>query len=112
MKRSRRKLLAAVGSLAIIGSAAAGSVAFATANNDGDDVPLTGSTYDRAVEAALASTNGGTVTETEIGDDGAAYEVEIRLENGKQIEVHLDENFTVIGNEPDDDGAGDNDNDD
>lgn len=67
------------------------------------DTPLTGTALDQAVAAALAHTGGGEVTETEIGDDGAAYGVEIRLDDGSQVEVNLDDNFEVIGSEPDDD---------
>ena len=55
-----------------------------------------------AKAAALEFTGGGTVTEAEVGDDGAAYGVEIRLDDGSQVEVRLDETFTVIGTEPDD----------
>ena len=73
----------------------------------GGEAPLQGSALERATEAALAHTGGGTVTETEAGDDGAAYSVEIRLANGSQVEVNLDESFQVIGDEPDDDGPGD-----
>jgi hypothetical protein len=76
------------------------------AGGDDDDQPLTGSTRDRAVNAALEHTGGGTVVETEAGDDGAAYGVEIRLESGSQVEVELDEDFDVIGQEADDDTAG------
>ena len=46
-------------------------------------------------------------TETETGDDGAAYSVEVELADGSQVEVNLDENFDVIGQESDDDGAKD-----
>ena len=46
------------------------------------------------------------MTETEVGDDGAAYGVEIRLDDGSQVEVNLDENFAVTGQSPDDDGSG------
>jgi hypothetical protein len=44
----------------------------------------------------------GTVTETEIGDDGAAYGVEVRLNDGSQVEVQIDENFNASGVEQDD----------
>jgi hypothetical protein len=77
-------------------------IAIAAGGGD-DDQPLTGSTRDRAVNAALDHTGGGTVLETESGDDGAAYGVEIRLESGRQVEVNLDEDFNVIGQEVDDD---------
>jgi hypothetical protein len=80
-------------------------IAIAAGGGD-DDRPLTGSTRDRAVDAALEHTGGGTVLETESGDDGAAYGVEIRLEDGRQVEVNLDEDFNVIGQENDDDTPG------
>jgi hypothetical protein len=98
--------------LAVLLAVAGGGVAWATGAGD-DDKPLTGSAREKAVAAALAHTGGGTVTETERGDDGAAYGVEIRLDDGRQVEVVLDENFKVIGEERDDDtGREDNDNDD
>lgn len=74
-----------------------------------DDKPLTGSTRDKAVANALDETRGGTVTETEVGDDGTAYSVEIRLQDGREVEVNLDRDFKVIGQEGDDDGSRDND---
>ena len=72
-----------------------------------DEEPLTGSSLDRAVDAALEETGGGTVVETEAGDDGAAYSVEVRLDDGSQVEVSLDQDFTVVGQEADDDGPND-----
>lgn len=95
--------------IALIGGGTGGALA---ATSGDDDEPLTGSTLDRAVDAALEETGGGTVVETEAGDDGAAYGVEVRLDDGRQVEVNLDENFAVIGHEADDDGPNDNDNDD
>jgi hypothetical protein len=87
--------------LAVVG----GTTGFAIANS-GDDQPLTGSALDEATAAALAHTGGGTVVETEVGDDGAAYGVEIRLDDGGVVEVALDRTFHVIGAAPDDDGTG------
>ena len=89
-----------------------GGSGIAVATGGDDDQPLTGSALERASAAALAHTGGGTVTETEIGDDGAAYGVEVRLDDGRQVEVNLDEDFNVIGQEDDDDGPGDQDEDD
>ena len=62
---------------------------------------------EKATAAALAHTGGGTVTETETGDDGSAYSVEVLLADGTQVEVNLDAEFQVIGQETDDDGPGD-----
>ena len=80
-----------------------GGVVVATGGDD--DEPLTGTTLDKASQAALEHTGGGTVVETEVGDDGAAYGVEVRLDDGRVVEVNLDENFKVTGQENDDDGA-------
>ena len=79
-------------------------IAIATGALD-DDTPLTGSALEQATAAALAHTGGGTVIETEAGDGGSAYGVEIRLDDGRVVEVGLDENFQVIGQSADDDGA-------
>ena len=43
--------------------------------------------------AAAAATDG----------DGAAYGVEVRLDDGRQVEVNLDESFKVVNQEPDED---------
>jgi len=67
------------------------------------DQPLTGTDLEQAKAAALEYTGGGTVTEAEAGDDGAAFGVEIRKDDGSQVEVRLDDTFTVIGTEGDDD---------
>jgi uncharacterized membrane protein YkoI len=82
--------------------AMAGGIAAAAGGGDTDQ-ELTGATRDRAVAAALAATGGGTVLETEAGDDGAAYGVEVRLADGRQVEVNLDESFKVVGREADED---------
>ena len=89
--------------------AALATAGFAIAGGVGDnDEPLTGATLERATAAALEHTGGGKVveTETETGDGGAAYGVEVQLAGGRQVEVELDENFEVIGQETDDDEAG------
>jgi uncharacterized membrane protein YkoI len=99
-----RKLVLVAALILALGAVSAGIAIAAGAGGD-DDKPLTGSTLDRASTAALEHAGGGTVIETEMGDDGAAYGVEIRLDDGRQIEVNVDENFDVIGQEADDDGA-------
>jgi hypothetical protein len=101
MQRRTRWIAAAGLAVAMAG----GIVAAAAADGDTDQ-ELTGATRDRAVAAALAATGGGTVLETEAGDDGAAYGVEIRLDDGRQVEVNLDESFKVINQEADEDKPG------
>jgi hypothetical protein len=100
----RRRLIVAVATLAASGISA--GIAIAAGAGD-DDKPLTGSALERSTDAALAHTGGGTVVEREAGDDGAAYGVEVRLADGRVVEVELDERFRVIGTENDDDGAND-----
>ena len=93
--------------IAAAGLAVAMAGGVAAANADGDrDQELTGPTRDRAAAAALDATGGGTVLETEVGDDNAAYGVEVRLPDGRQVEVNLDKSFKVVGQEPDDDQPG------
>jgi hypothetical protein len=51
----------------------------------------------RAAEAALEETGGGRVTEREAGDQQSAYEIEVTLDDGRHLDVQLDESFTVVG---------------
>jgi len=100
MKRTTKWV--AGGTLAI--AAIGGGTGIAIASGAGDnDVPLEGPALDKAVAAALAATGGGEVLETEVGDDGSAYGIEIRLEDGSQVEVNLDSSFAVINQEADHD---------
>jgi hypothetical protein len=99
MDKRKRLLAGAATALVVLGV----GTGIGVASSRDDDRPLEGNARQRAVDAALEHVGEGTVTETEIGDDGAAYGVEIRLEDGREIEVELDENFDVIGTERDDD---------
>ena len=92
-------------SVALVG----GGAGIAIAASSDTDEPLHGAPFEKATAAALASTHGGTVLETEVGDDGAAYSVEIRLDDGSVVEVGLDATFNVIGQGTDDDGPHDQD---
>jgi uncharacterized membrane protein YkoI len=93
---------------ALVLALSAAGVAIAAGGGD-DDQPLHGATLERATAAALAHTGGGAVLETEHGDDGAAYGVEIRLADGRQVEVELNDEFRVVGQEADDDSPGESD---
>ncbi len=104
MERRTRWIAGGAVALAVIG----GGTGFAVASS-GDDEPLTGSALEQASAAALEHTGGGTVVDSEIGDGGAAYGVEVRLDDGSVVEVSLDASFQVIGQEADDDGSGEQD---
>jgi len=64
-----------------------------------EDVPITGSALERASAAALDHIGEGEVTETEIGDEEGYYEIEITLDDGQEVDVHLDEDFNVLSTE-------------
>lgn len=64
---------------------------------DADDVPLTDAEYTDASDAALAEAKGGTVTDVDRSDDpGVAFEVDVLLANGDELEVDLGADFSVV----------------
>ncbi len=73
---------------------------------------------DRASRVALDAVGTGKVTETEVNDEEAYYEIEITKSDGSQVDVAVDENFKVVGqevdgeNEDDDQDENDSDSDD
>jgi uncharacterized membrane protein YkoI len=78
----------------------------ATGGEDDDEFdtetgPITGADLERASEAALAHTGEGRVTDTEVEDEESYYEVEVTLDDGSQVDVQLDEDFNVVGDEVD-----------
>jgi hypothetical protein len=90
------------GALAVTLVAGGSGIAIAAGgDDDGADVPITGTALERASAAALEHTGGGEVTGTEVGDEEGYYEVEVTLEGGGQVDVHLDEGFNVLGDEAD-----------
>ena len=98
--------IAAVAALAVGGTAIAGA---AGGDDDGSDRAIGGQALERASTAALAETGGGKVTETEVGDEEGAYEVEVTQPDGSQVDVHLDTDFNVLNSVGDDDRSGEND---
>lgn len=95
----KRKLLIAGGVLLL--ALIAGGTAAVADGDGGDDRPITADSLKRASAAALDATGGGRVTGTETGDEDGAYEVEVTMNNGDQVDVHLDSDFKVIGQKPD-----------
>ena len=70
-------------------------------DGEAEDVPISGSALSRASAAALEYIGEGRVTDTEIGDEEGYYEIEVTLDNGREADVHLDENFNVLSVEYD-----------
>jgi uncharacterized membrane protein YkoI len=64
--------------------------------------PLTADEITQAGAAALASTGSGAVEEVERSDDAThAFEVQVRLPNGDEVDVKLDAAFAVVASETD-----------
>jgi uncharacterized membrane protein YkoI len=99
--------IAAVAVLAVGGAAIAGAAG--GGDDDATDKAISGQALDRASAAALAETGGGKVTETEVGDEEGAYEVEVTRADGSQVDVHLNKDFKVLGSVADSDGSGEKD---
>jgi uncharacterized membrane protein YkoI len=105
----KKRIALLVALAAVVAAIAAG---FAVAGSRGDDEqPITGTALARASEAALAQTGSGRVTETEVGDEDAYYEVEVTLDDGRQVDVHLDTSFAVVSSTADSDTSEDRDGD-
>ena len=96
----RVKIVIGTAAAAVIAGIAAGGAALAADSGgaDGSDTTLSGTALERAGEAALAETGGGVVVDSEAEEEGA-YEVEVNLDDGRQIEVQLDANFAVVSSE-------------
>jgi uncharacterized membrane protein YkoI len=96
---------AAVAALAAGGAAIAGATGGGGSDSgtgdDGNGTPITGTPLDQAKAAALEQTGGGQVTATEVRDEEGYYEVEVRKDDGSQVDVHLDRNFNLIDASPD-----------
>ena len=99
---------AAIAMLVLLGA----SVAYAT-GGESSEQQTTGPGIEKAKSVALEHTNGGRVSGTEIGDEEGYYEVEVTLDDGSQVDVHLDRDFDVLStpadNESPDDKDGPND---
>jgi uncharacterized membrane protein YkoI len=100
---------------AVIAALGAGGAAIAGATGGGDEAggddgsgtPITGSALQRANAAALQETGGGQVTATEVRDEEGYYEVEVRRDDGSQVDVHLDRNLNVLDASGDGTGSDD-----
>ncbi|UMG94412.1 PepSY domain-containing protein [Nocardioides sp. TF02-7] len=110
--RRKRVIIPAVATVAVL--AVGGTVWTSTAADDVD-----GEERDRVAAAATEAAGGGTAVDVETSDDqGEAYEVEVRLEDGSEVDVTLDDDLQVVTRETedvddtDDDEDGDRDDDD
>lgn len=102
MNRTMKVIAGGAAAIALIGGGMVGVAVATGAGGDDNEAPITGTALEQASAAALAHTGGGTVTETEVGDEESLYEVEVTLDDGSQVDVQLDENFNVVGDKVDD----------
>ncbi len=106
---NRKTQAAIAGAALVVATGAAAGIATASGGDDSEG-PITGDALQQASDAALESTGGGKVTETEVGDEESYYEVEVTLADGSQVDVQLDESFAVVEGLSEvegDDGGGD-----
>ena len=90
--RTRTAAIAATAALALTLGACGGD----------KDEALSSADRDKASAAALAYVGGGAVTDAERGDgdDAYAYQVEVTLPNGTDLDVELDDSFKVTNSPP------------
>jgi uncharacterized membrane protein YkoI len=99
--RSKRVIISSAAVVAVLG---VGGVAWGTTAN----ADLAGSERERVGSAATEAVGGGTVLEVETSDDrGEAYEVEVRKDDGTEVDVALDEDLQVVAERDDRDDDGD-----
>lgn len=100
MLQERRFAYAVAGVLVAVAAGLAAITATSALGNG--DESVSGDALRRASEAALAHTGGGHITDAEF-DDGH-YELEVRLDDGREADLTLDRNFVVVWSEDDDAG--------
>lgn len=105
--RRQIKLALAGATLAVVSVGGAGVAAASGEATEGPDVPITGSALEQASSVALEHLGEGRVSETEVDDEESYYEVEVTLDNGRQVDVQLDRSFAVVGSESDGDASQD-----
>jgi uncharacterized membrane protein YkoI len=101
---NRRMKLLATGAVAATALALGGGIAVASGAGD-TDTPIPANEIDRASAVALDHTGQGHVSDTEVGDEEGYYEVEVTLDDGSQVDVHLDRDFNVLSTIADNDSA-------
>jgi hypothetical protein len=86
------------GAATVVIAATGGGFAIASGGDD-SETSISGNALDRASAAALDHVGEGKVTETEVGDEESYYEV--TRDGGGELDVQLDRNFDVVGQESD-----------
>ena len=104
--RSKRVIIPALATVAVL--AVGGTVWSASADDTVD-----GPERDKVAAAAEKAAGGGKAVDVETSDDrGEAYEVEVRFDDGREVDVALDKDLRVVTKEDDDFDGRDDDRDD
>lgn len=104
---TRNRLIAVVIAALVALGLVGGAIAVASNDSEGG---VTGPQADRAIEAALDATGGGTANAVERDDEnGATWEVEVTKPDGKTVDVRLDESYKVVVTEGDTESPDDDD---
>ena len=97
MKKKTVLIGSAIAAVLVLGGT---GVAVAVTEPFENDDTLTGSTLERASKAALDEVGGGKVTDSE--SENGTYEIEVTLDNGREVDVLLDDAFAVLSVDRDD----------
>jgi uncharacterized membrane protein YkoI len=99
MQRTRKLIVVAAATTVLAAAGAGTAIAVSGGSDRGDDGDrqATGAGADRAREAALAITGGGTANAVERdGENGATWEVEVTKPDGKTVDVRLDDVYKLV----------------
>ena len=100
MEMTKKVKMGAAAAVAVVAIGLGTGIAVGAGGDDASP-PATGAELERASAAALAETGGGRVTDSEVGDEQGYYEIEVTRDDGTQVDVHLDRDFTVLSSEQD-----------
>jgi uncharacterized membrane protein YkoI len=108
--RSKKWILAGAAVLALGAGGTAIAASAGSDDNGGTDdgagKPITGPALDKASRIAIDHVGGGRVTATELQDEEGYYEIEVKRDDGSQVDVHLDSHFNVLNSSGDGGGDG------
>ena len=120
--KSNRRWIASGATVAALVAAVTGTAV--AQSGEQDDVPVRAEALEQVTDAAIDHLGEGRVTDTEVEDDEAEpddeddaeseeveteglYEVEVTLDDGRQVELELDAQFNVVDEELEDDDEDD-----
>lgn len=102
MKKKTVLIGSALAAVLVLGGTGVAVAVTEPSENDGQ---LTGTTLEKASNAALKEVGEGKVTDSEADDGG--YEIEVTLDDGSDVDVALSESFAIIRVDRDNDDSDD-----